>query len=359
MRYGLDIAKLADDDGLGTFVRELLAALTALGTPHDFYLYDLLGSLPPEKWPAETQRLIPRPGRNPEGDRLDAFLATTFSAPSLGRTPLLFAIYDLTFLTLPECHTPSNRLHCFEGTLRALVGGALFAAISQATAQDLVRELAVPPDRIHRISLAAHHDFRPMAANAVDRALEAWKLEPGFVLSVGSLEPRKNLERLLGAHEALPAKLRAEHPLVIAGGCGWRNEALLGRLEAAAERGGVHLLGHVDRAQLVALYNGAALFAYPSLAEGFGLPVIEAMACGAPVLTSDLSALPETAGGAARLVDPSDQAALDAALRDLLADAVQRAGLRERGFARAAELSWTATAGKVLGLLELAASSLR
>jgi alpha-1,3-rhamnosyl/mannosyltransferase len=162
---------------------------------------------------------------------------------------------------------------------------------------------------------------------------------------VATLEPRKNLRRLLAAYSGLPAGLRERHPLVMAGGKGWLlDEENLAGLDAAMR------LGHVATDDLVALYSAATVFAYPSLAEGFGLPVVEAMACGAPVLTSNVSSLPEVAGDAARLVDPQDADAIRDTLRNLLEDPEARSDLRRRGFERAATFSWERTARETLEL---------
>ncbi len=167
------------------------------------------------------------------------------------------------------------------------------------------------------------------------------------MLAVGTLEPRKNLGRLLDAYARLDADLRQAHPLVIAGGGGWKNEALLAR---CAEIGTAYRLEPDGDADLSLLYSAAAVFVYPSLAEGFGLPVIEAMACGAPVITSNVSSMPEVAGDAAWLIDPLDTEDLRDALDELLAHPDHRQRLRALGRQRAATFSWAETARRTLAL---------
>ncbi len=349
MRIGLDVSKLGAADGLGTFTREALGALwREAGEAHEFLTYDLLGE-------GVRSRGLPAPsGRKPAVDGLDAFIATSFVAPRLpSSVRLLFVVYDLTFLTLPHCHTAKNRLHCLSGLIEALAAGADLLAISSDGAQELASWLGRDVASIPVLPLAPAPDFKHLAPKETAQLLAPLGLVPGsYVLSVGSLEPRKNIASLLQAHSALPGALRRASPLVLAGSPGWKNEALAADLGAAETAGLARRLGRVERETLVALYNGAALFAYPSLAEGYGLPIVEAMACGAPVLTSNLSALPETAGDAARLVDPHDGAALTAALAELLGDAGARQELSRLGLQRAASLSWRHTALTLLDLLQ-------
>lgn len=347
MRIGLDLSKLGAADGLGTFTREAFGALAALAGPrHELLGYDLLG---------ETEGWLPGVGRGgrPAGDGLDAFVAASFTVPRLAAgCRLLFVVYDLTFLSLPHCHTPKNRLHCLDGLIGALAAGAELLTISADGAAEMGRWLGRPATEFPVLPLAPAPDFRPLPEAEMAKALAPLGLTPDrYLLSVGSLEPRKNVGALLAAHAAFPDDLRRAFPLVLAGSPGWNNAELKAALEEAEAAGFVRRLGRVDRATLVALFSGAALFAYPSLAEGYGLPVVEAMACGAPVLTSNVSALPETAGGAAALADPRDPEALAAAIAGLLAAPDERARLRARGLERAAGLSWRATAASLLFLL--------
>jgi glycosyltransferase involved in cell wall biosynthesis len=160
------------------------------------------------------------------------------------------------------------------------------------------------------------------------------------VLAVSTIEPRKNFDRLLAAHARLPDAVRSRTPLVIAGGLGWGRTLDDDRASSARRDGSLRLLGHVPDAELVALYARATVVAYPSLYEGFGLPVLEAMACGAPVVTADATALRDTAGDAALLVDPLDTEAIAAALRRVLEDGELATELHMRGRARAARFTW-------------------
>jgi alpha-1,3-rhamnosyl/mannosyltransferase len=175
------------------------------------------------------------------------------------------------------------------------------------------------------------------------------------VLAVGTLEPRKNLPRLVEAYGRLPRGLQAEHPLVVVGALGWETGETLAALRSLGER--ALPLGYVSDAALAELYRRCAVFCYPSLGEGFGLPVLEAMAAGAAVITSNLSSLPEVGGDAVEYVDPRSVEQIERALRGLLQSPARRRQLATRGRARAAAFSWGRTAEIVLGALERAAQA--
>jgi glycosyltransferase involved in cell wall biosynthesis len=266
--------------------------------------------------------------------------------------------HDLTVLTHAQFHTVENKVNCLLGVLRALYRGTHFLAISQATAQDLKQHLGVPAERITRVYSGTASHFRPLPeGQAAARVAERFGLTRPFVLSVGTLEPRKNLRRLLEAYAGLSPELRQEFPLVICGGAGWKHEETAAYLARQPELSGVRQLGRVADADLVALYGAAAVFAFPSLAEGFGLPVVEAMACGTPVVTANLSALPEIAGAGGLLVDPYDVAAIRQALCVLLSQPAERQRLGQLALDQAAKFSWTQTARETLALYERVAAS--
>lgn len=352
MRIGLDVTKaLHPHDGVGNYSAELLRALMPqLGEDDELLLYSLTQPFDTAalavQFPDRPSHCHARPKSRPRDDGLDVFHAAAFAFPAGYHGVSVFTCYDLTFLTHPECHTRTNKIACLTGTLEAHLAGAHFLAISEATAVEIERQLGTERSRIHVTHLAAGPAFRPLPEEEARAKLKkSFGIEGPFVLAVATLEPRKNLRRLLAAYTDLPAGLRERHPLVMAGGKGWLlDEENLAGLDAAMR------LGHVATDDLVALYSAATVFAYPSLAEGFGLPVVEAMACGAPVLTSNVSSLPEVAGDAAQLVDPLDADAIRDALRDLLEDPEKRSDLRRRGFERAATFSWERTARETLEL---------
>jgi glycosyltransferase involved in cell wall biosynthesis len=276
-------------------------------------------------------------------------------------TPLLpcgcrrvVTFHDLTFFLLPERYPPTRRLYFQTMTrLSARVAGAVVVP-SEAVRRDVVRILGLPPERVFAIPEAAGPAFHPQDATAVSAVRRRYGLNGPFILSVGSLEPGKNRERLLEAFARLRAR-GLEHMLVVAGQRAWRYEGegpLAQRLGLAES---VRFLGHVPQADLPALYSAAEIFAFPSLYEGFGLPTLEAMACGTPVVASNVSAVPEVVGDAAIQVSPLDVEALADAMERLLRDERLRDELRERGLKRAAGFSWEKTARQTAGVYEWAA----
>ena len=258
--------------------------------------------------------------------------------------PTVVTMNDLSWHHQPSWH-PAERLHWIDRNLKAtLRQAARFVAISQFTKDAVVRDLGVPANLIDVIALAPAREFRPVSAAEAAEALARYELaDQGYVFSISTIEPRKNFDRLLNAHLRLSPALRRRAPLVIAGGKGWGSVLARPEADAAIRDGTVRLLGHVSDSDLVALCSRAAAFAYVSLYEGFGLPVVEAMATASPVLASSTTAVGELASGAALLVDPLDEDAITEGLRRLIEDTALAEHLREAGLARAAEYSWQRT----------------
>lgn len=261
-------------------------------------------------------------------------------------------IHDLTALLFPEYHTSETIALQAEKLLFAREQADGIIADSQSTKQDLVRLLSIPPERIEVVPIGVDPGFRPLATAVVEPILSFYQLEPGgFFLYVGTIEPRKNLVRLVEAYAQIRPGLAPPVPrLVLAGGLGWKAEPVLARIEELGLTADVKLLGSIPYAELPSLYNGALLFVFPSLYEGFGLPPLEAMACGTPVITSNVSSLPEVVGEAGLLVDPTRTAELAEAMRRLATDAELRAVLRERGLSQAAQFTWDRAAVETLAV---------
>jgi alpha-1,3-rhamnosyl/mannosyltransferase len=274
---------------------------------------------------------------------VDVFHATNFLlVHPVERAKRVVTFHDLTAMLFPQWH-PAKRLR--EMRVGLPVSAALadrIIAVSRATKDDVVRHLAVDPERVAVVPLAVDASFRPLAAADVDAALAPLGLVRGtYLLFLGTLEPRKNLPRLLDAAVRAGAEVG---PLVLAGADGWGTDELRPRIAELARQGRVRPLGYVAETLRPFLLSGARVFVYPSLYEGFGLPPLEAMACGTPVITSNVSALPETVGDAALLIDPLDVDALAASIRRLWEDEALRRELRARGLARARDFSWERTA---------------
>ena len=288
--------------------------------------------------------------------------------------PSVLTVYDLIPLRHPEHSSVRARLLFRWATRLALRAARHVIAITETARQDFMSEFRLPPRRITAIPLAAGTQFRPQGNRAVAALREKYGLPERFVLYVGSNKPHKNLVGLVAAWSemiespgfqanqglARPRRL-GEAPLVIAGAWDERHpeaRQLAGELEEPA----ILWLGPIPEADLPALYAAATVFVFPSLFEGFGLPVIEAMACGTPVICSNVTSLPEVAGDAAILFDPAQRgggtsrASLRSALERVLHDEALQAELREKGLARAAQFSWQDTAARTLALYRRVAS---
>ncbi|MBN1483180.1 MAG: glycosyltransferase family 4 protein [Chloroflexia bacterium] len=356
-QIGIDASRMSWSKRTGTeqYTAHLVQALTGLDTAHRFALYFNRVPEPGPAWPARVSvRDIPFP-------RLWTHLRLSWEM--LRRPPdLLFVpahvlplwrprnsvvtIHDLGYLFFPEAHKPQRRLELHLSTLWNVRVARRVIAVSQATARDLVAHYRVPRERIRVV----HHGVSPRFRPLEDEAPPArYGLPPRYLLYLGTLQPRKNIERLLRAYARLPGDAP---PLVLAGAKGWyfeRIAAVLSELDLGRR---VCLPGYIDDADLPALLGGAEALLFPSLYEGFGLPALEAMACGVPVVAANTSSLPEVVGEAGLLVDPLDEAALAAAVQRLLQEPGLRGELRQRGLARAAGFSWERCARETLAVLE-------
>jgi glycosyltransferase involved in cell wall biosynthesis len=257
-------------------------------------------------------------------------------------------IHDLTALLFPEYHTANTREMQARMFRFAQEEADVVIAVSEATRRDIVTYLEIPPERVHVVANGVGAAFRPISdGGALKQTLTSLGLVPGgYILHVGTIEPRKNLVRLVEIYGQMRKACPPPIPkLVLAGEEGWRSREVLERARGSE---GVLLLGHMPHDVLPALYNGALVFVYPSLYEGFGLPPLEAMACGVPVVASNTSSLPEVVGDAGVLVDPTDTQAIAAVLVSLLSDIERRGEMSARGLARAAEFSWERAARETL-----------
>jgi glycosyltransferase involved in cell wall biosynthesis len=356
MRIGIDIAKaLGRPDGIGNYVGDLVSALMETDQANAYFLYSpgvprTEGGVE-RRFPAAPPSFVFRGGRQPAADGLDVYHATAHAVPAGLVAPLVFTIYDLSFLTHPDCHTLDNRFLCLTGLARAAAAGARMVAISEATRQDARRLLALRDVTV--VYPAAHERFRPQEPAAVAEVLARHGLARPYVLSVGVLEPRKNLAGLVEAFGRLVDQPAVT--LAVAGPTGWLDGDPRGLAAASGRAERIRFLGEVPAEDLPALYSGAEVLAYPSLYEGFGLPVLEAMACGTPVVASRVASLPEVVGEAGILVDPEPDA-IAAGMRELLGDRRRRDELAAAGLARAATFSWRRAASATLELYRRAAA---
>jgi glycosyltransferase involved in cell wall biosynthesis len=286
--------------------------------------------------------------------RTDLYFATDFALPpTLPRTRTAIFIHDLTYVRVPNAAVPELVGYLNAVVPRALKHANVVIVNSEATKADIIDIYGTPAERISTIQFGVHPHFTP--SNKPLKALRAKYGLPQqpYILAVGTVQPRKNYTRLI---EAL-AVLRAEGTdatLVIAGGKGWMETPIFETVTRLNLEPYVNFLGYVDDSDLPALYTHAAAFAMPSLYEGFGLPVLEAMACGTPVVTSTISSLPEAAGDAALLVDPTDVEAIADALRRILMDTTLAQELRAKGLAHVMPFTWGRTAKQLLDAFDKA-----
>lgn len=262
-----------------------------------------------------------------------------FLPPFSGRSVATF--HDLSPFTWAHCHDPKRISYLQKGLRKTLDRADCLITDSEFTRQELASFSGWPVERIYAVPLASSGDFYPRPPNELQPTLLRYGLQPGaYSLYVGTIEPRKNIETLLDAYGRLPVVVRQRWPLILSGYKGWRNESIHERIEAAQREGWVRYLGFVPSDDLPALYAGARLFAFPSLYEGFGLPVLEALSSGVPVVCSNSSSLPEVVGDAALMCAPQDVDALTVNLRRALEDEVWRTTAIQEGLRHAATFSW-------------------
>jgi len=266
---------------------------------------------------------------------LNLFHAPGFAMPPTGSPRHVFTLHDLTVLSHPHCHSLENRVRTLASVSEALVRGATVLAVSKATREETVRLLALPTESVEVVPPMLNPIFQVAGDRDADaKAAARLGVREPYVLAVASLEPRKNFGRLLDAWSSLGLTTGA-HQLVVVAAEGWRQGRVRRRLERMTGDGSVVKIGHVPNDVLAALYRRANAFVFPSLAEGFGLPVAEAMACGAPVVASRVSSLPEVCGEAGLLVDPENVDEIAAAIARLLGEGALRRRLRDRGLEKA------------------------
>ncbi|MFQ5773870.1 MAG: glycosyltransferase family 4 protein [Kiloniellaceae bacterium] len=278
----------------------------------------------------------------------DVVYAPNYLAPA-PCDPVVPVVYDLSHVRMPEAHPP-DRVAWLRNLDAALARAAAVVTISRFSKREIVDVYGVSPDKLVVAPPGVGSNFRPVAGEARRPVLQRHGLdERRYFLAVGNLEPRKNLTTLIEAYARLPGAVRDRYPLVVGGGAGWGEAGVTGGSAARLRRAGqLRLSGYLPSADLPALYAGAAAFCFPSLYEGFGIPVIEALACGAAVLASNATAIPEAAGEAGLLLDPRDLDAWTRGLQRIIEDEALAETLRARGPQQVARFTWTGCAGEIL-----------
>lgn len=358
--------------GIGRYTRNLVRALAELDVSNQYTLFiaggwgegDALGS-----WPDNYRvRSVPLSDRlvNIFWQRLrmplpiqiftggiDLFHSPDFVLPPVGRAPALLTVHDLSFLRVPEHFVPGFRAY-LEGAVSRGVGQAChILADSQNTRRDLIELMCVSPDKVSVVYPGVEARFRKVTDEEIlGRVRGRYGLPQCFILGLGTLQPRKNFDGLIRAfRQVLASKsardLSKDPHLVICGGLGWMYKETLALVEHHGLKGRVHFTGFVADEDLPALYSLASAFAFPSWYEGFGLPVLEAMACGTPVVVADNSSLPEVVGTAGLMVSAADRDQLAEALLSVITDESRRSALASAGRVQAANFTWEKAAKDV------------
>jgi glycosyltransferase involved in cell wall biosynthesis len=371
LRVGFDATPaVRQGGGIGRYTRELLRAVAEVDQTTQFRLFyaspasaagRTLPALPAnfsvrhlpfdDIWLARVwhRAQAPIPVEWITG-RIDLFHSPDFTLPPTRRgTRTLLTVHDLSFVRDPESAVPVLRAYLNQVVPRSVARADHVLADSQATRADLMALYGTPAEKISVLYGGVNEAFQPVRDAAVLRAARArYRLgQAPFILAVGTLQPRKNYTRLIQAFAQLG---EPDVNLVIAGGKGWMYEAIFAEVERLRLGERVIFAGFVADEDLPALYSAASVLAYPSTYEGFGLPILEAFACGTPVVTSTAACLPEVAGEAALLVPPTDVAALAEALGRAYGDQPTRDRLIQAGNARARQFTWRAAAGQLIEL---------
>ncbi len=366
MRIGFDIGPVTDaPTGVGRYAYQLLRHLVALDSGVAYRGFSVGTRAPAlrELEAAVPSRHVRVPARMmygiwnvlgaPRVDRLlggvDVYHATNFYLPPTGSAKTVLTIHDLAFLAHPEWCSPKI-VGVFTATVRRAAHRAdAILACSESGKQDIVRLLEVPPEKVTAALEGVDETLAPVERGRAAAELERrYRIATPFLLFVSTLEPRKNVAGLVRAFAQVAAEI--PHSLVLAGPIGWNAEPILEAIEDAGLGPRIVRPGYVPDSDLSLFYSAADAFVFPSRYEGFGLSVLEAMACGCPVITSNSSSLPEIAGDAAVYVDPDNEAGIATAVRDLVSDDDLRRRLSEQGLERAKQFSWTACAETVLGV---------
>jgi glycosyltransferase involved in cell wall biosynthesis len=378
MRIGIDARTLSGRfTGDRTYWRGLIQGLAAVDTENEYFLYiksDIEGE-PPQVGSNFTWRTVSKPAHDAlwmqtafpkalRADRIDV-AHTQYNTPLFGAPcPMVTTVHDVTFALFPEHFLPKDRFILNRFVPASMRRSARVIAVSESTRRDILRQYKhhVTPEKVVTTLLAADSRFAPpdrqeSAREAANNKYELRGLP--YILSVGVMQPRKNLPLLLDAFALMKlGPLAPPHLLVIAGKRGWKNEELdeqLAKLPAEVVDQ-IVFTGYVPDEDLPMLYGGADAFCYPSMYEGFGLPPLEAMACGCPVLCSRISSLPEVVGDAGLLLPSNDSDAWATALEKLLGQPNVRARWSARGLERAGEFSWEKTARETLAVYRAAAT---
>ncbi|HEX5430169.1 MAG TPA: glycosyltransferase family 1 protein [Patescibacteria group bacterium] len=356
-------ANLPNPTGVERFASELIANLSKLDTENQYLLY--FRTQPMEQFkslPANfVRRVIPFPKFWTQTrlalelllHPVDVFFLPIQALPFVHPRKSVIVVHDIAYEFFPDAFPRFMRFYLKLTTRFGVRAARKIIAVSESTKSDLVKTYKLSPDKISVVHLGVDSKFAPLPYEQTQKVLDKYNLSyKKYILFLGTLQPRKNISRLVDAYITLRQQYHIEEKLVIAGGRGWLWEPIESKLNQSRISGSVVHLGYVDEQDKQALYNGAVLLTLPALYEGFGLPPLEAMACGTPVVVSNISSLPEVVGDAGVLVDPNSAEKIAEGILKVLSDKSLQAELGKNGIARAKQFTWERTAAQTLAVLE-------
>ncbi len=382
MNIGVDIRVLIDKEysGVSWYTLDLLTAILTADRENQYFLYynsfkDLSERLPkfsqpkikifstkfPNKifnyflqkifsWP-KLDKIFPSWEGFGEGfaNKIDVFWSPHINFSSFSKDcKKILTVHDISFLLYPEFFSwRKNLWHRLIGLEKMMENSDIIIAISKNTKSDIIKKFNISPEKIKVVYPGVGAQFKKILPNDLQKMREKYDLPEKFIFNIGSFEPRKNIAGLIRAFDAAAKEIK-DYYLVLAGGKGWKNKEIFSAVEKARNKNRIRILGYIDNADKSALYNLATIFAYPSFYEGFGLPILEAMACGCPVITGDSSSLPEAAGSAAVLVDVNNERAMEKAIIVLANDEKIRQELSRQGLEQAKKFSWEKSADEYI-----------
>lgn len=285
--------------------------------------------------------------------RADVMFFPNFETmPSFFQTPKVVVVHDISFLTHQNLVMPRNVYRFKRNVRRSLRQAKKVITVSEHSKKEIVDHYKIHPDKVEVVYNGVDTSvFKPASTQEIAAITRKYKIKGSYLLFVGDIQPRKNIEGLLHAYRLLPAEIKDKYCLVLAGSKGWRDGAIHEAIERFQKEGNkIQPLGYVPDEDLPALYSGAEVFVYPSLYEGFGVPIIESMACHTPVITSNISSIPEIAQEAAILVDPHDVRQLSEAIEKVLKDKDLQQDLIEKGQRNIERFNWDRSAQKLLDI---------
>ena len=372
MRIGFDIsAQSLPRSGMGQYQYHLLKHLLKIDHNNFYHLYAFnfrnRQRFKEIRFPAKNYKIqaLPIPQRliiswwmmmrKPYLDQLikkcDVHHLSEICIPPFKKTKTVAFIHDLTTILFPKHHKKSNvflhskrfkRIHKVDAVLTN----------SESTKKDIIQHLKIKPEKIFVTYLGADDRFRPMNESEVESVLQKYNLKKPYILFVGTLEPRKNVETLVSAFDQLKKKHQIPHQLVLVGQKGWLYKNIFKAIESSPNKTDIRHTDYVSDADLPALINGAEVFSYPSFYEGFGLPVLEAMQCGTPVITSNISSMPEVGGEACLYINPESTDELAEKIYSVINNDNLQKDLSEKGIERAKFFSWEKCAKETLKVYE-------